>query len=195
MRAQMRKTVATIVILAALFLAWSAWPLLALYDIARAVQAGDAARIEQRVDFPSLRRSLSDQIIAAYLRVTGMKLERGVVGAFGGGIADAMVGKLVTPEALAALLREGWPKGVLAERPPDVAVPDFAEFGNIARLYAASDYGIGEFRIALPLDAAPERRFRLQLALKNWTWRLAALDLPPSLSERLARELVANKGG
>ncbi len=189
----MRKTLVTIVILAALFVAWSAWPLFALYDIARAVQAGDAARIEQRVDFPSLRRSLSDQIIAAYVRVTGMKVERGIVGAFGGSVADAMVGKLVTPEALAGLLREGWPKGVLAERPPDVAVPDFTELGNIARLYAASDYGIGEFRIALPLDAPPERRFRLQLALKNWTWRLAALDLPPALSERLARELAANK--
>ena len=191
----MRKTIATIVILAALFLGWSAWPFFALYDIARAVQASDTARIEQRVDFPSLRRSLSDQIVAAYLRVTGAKIERGVVGAFGGGIADAMVGKLVTPEALAGLLREGWPKGVLAGRPPDVAVPNFSELGNIARLYAASDYGIGEFRIALPLDAPPERRFRLQLALKNWTWRLAALDLPPALSERLARELSANKGG
>jgi hypothetical protein len=189
----MRKTVATLAILIALWLAWSAWPFFALYDIARAVQAGDAARIEQRVDFPALRRSLADQIIAAYLRVTGTRIERGLLGAVGGSVADAMVGKLVTPEALASLLRNGWPKGILVEPPDGIAVPDFDALGNIARLYAAADYGIGEFRIALPLDARPERRFRLQLALSNWSWRLAALDLPPALSERLARELIKDK--
>jgi hypothetical protein len=189
----MRKTIVVLVVLFLVWLAWSAWPFAALYDIARAAQAGDAARIEQRVDFPALRRSLSDQIVAAYARVTGARVERGLIGAVAGAAIDPFIAKLLTPEALAELLRNGWPKAVLAEAPPGLAAPDLNALGSIFRLYAASDYGIGEFRIALPLDAPAERRFRLQLALSNWTWKLAALDLPPELTERLARELAKDK--
>jgi hypothetical protein len=190
----MKKTIITILVLVAVWLAWSAWPFFALYDIARAAQAGDAARIEQRVDFPALQRSISDQIIAAYERVTGKRVQRGLLGAVAGAAVDPFIAKLATPEALAALLRDGWPKGVLAEPPPGFAAPNLTALGNIFRLYAASDYGIGEFRVALPLDAPAERRFRLQLALSRWTWRLDALDLPPDLTERIARELAKERG-
>jgi hypothetical protein len=189
----MKKTVITIFVLVAVWLAWSAWPFFALYDIARAAQAGDAARIERRVDLASLQRSLTDQIIAAYERVTGVR-QRGLVGAVAGAAVDPFIAKLLTPEALAALLRDGWPKGILAEPPPGFAAPDLTALGNILSLYAASDYGIGEFRIALPLDLPAERRFRLQLALSHWTWRLTALDLPPELTERLAREFAKERG-
>lgn len=190
----MRKTVAIIAPLLVLWLAWSAWPFFALYDIARAAQAGDAARIEERVDLVRLQRSFTEQVLAAYERVTGKRIQRGLLGAFAGAALDPFIAKLATPEALAQLLRDGWPKGILAEPPPDFAVPNLTAPGNIFRLYAASDYGIGEFRIALPLDAPAERRFRLELALANWTWRLAALDLPPELAERLARELAKERG-
>lgn len=190
----MKKTIITLLVLVALWLAWSAWPFFALYDIARAAQAGDAARIEQRVDLPKLQRSLTDQIIAAYERVTGKRVQRGLVGAMAGAAIDPFIAKLATPEALVALLRDGWPKGILAEPPPGLAAPNLAALGNIFRLYAASDYGVGEFRLALPLDVPAERRFRLQFALQNWSWRLAALDLPPELTERLARELARERG-
>jgi len=189
----MKKTVITLVVLLAVWLAWSAWPFLALYDIARAAQAGDAERIERRVDFPALQRSLTDQIIAAYERVTGKRVQSGLIGAVAGAAVDPFIAKLATPEALAALLRDGWPKGILAERPAGFT-PNLIALGNIFSLYAASDYGIGEFRIVLPLDTPAERRFRLQLALSNWTWRLTVLDLPPELTERLARELAKERG-
>src|SRR5258708_2453968 len=64
----MKKTIAAIVILFAVWFAWSAWPFLALYDLVRAAQAADVAAIERGVDFPELRRSLSSQIIQAYAR-------------------------------------------------------------------------------------------------------------------------------
>ncbi|MEA2928824.1 MAG: hypothetical protein QOG38_1252 [Hyphomicrobiales bacterium] len=190
----MKKTVITLLVLVAVWLAWSAWPFFALYDIARAAQAGDAARIERRVDIPALQRSLTDQIIAAYERVTGKRVKSGLIGAVAGAAVDPFIAKLATPGALAALLRDGWPKGVLAETPADFTPPKLTALGNVLSLYAASDYGLGEFRIALPLDTPAERRFRLQLALSNWTWRLTALDLPPELTERLARELARERG-
>src|SRR5207247_2039673 len=72
-----KKTIAAIVILFAVWFAWSAWPFLALYDLVRAAQAADVAAIERGVDFPELRRSLSSQIIQAYARVTGKKVDGG----------------------------------------------------------------------------------------------------------------------
>ena len=65
----MKKIIASIVVVFALWVAYSAWPFFALYDFVRAAQAADVAKIEQRVDFPELRRSLSSQIIRAYARL------------------------------------------------------------------------------------------------------------------------------
>jgi hypothetical protein len=190
----MKKTIITIVVLMAIWLAWSAWPFFALYDLARAAQTGDAAQIERRVDFPLLQRSFTDQILTAYQRVTGKRVQRGLLGAAAGAVVDPFIAKLATPEAFAALLRDGWPKGIAEPPPPGFAAPNLTALGNIFRLYAASDYGIGEFRITLPLDGPAEHRFRLQLALANWTWRLIALDLPPELADRLAREIANERG-
>jgi hypothetical protein len=192
MRAGMKKTVATLVILFALFAAWSAWPFFALYDIARVAQAGDAAALEQRVDFPSLRRSLSNQIGAAYARVSGVRVERGLLGAAAAAAADPFIAKLLTPEALVELLRNGWPTAAAGALPPglQVTAPNLNALGNVFRLYAAADYGIGEFRLPLPLDAPAEQRFRLELGLSNWNWKLSAIDLPADLADRLARELM-----
>ena len=189
----MKKTIASLVILVALFLAWSAWPFVALYDVARIAQAGDAAALEQRVDFPSLRRSLAGQIVAAYARVTGARVDRGLLGAAAGAVAEPFIAKLVTPQALIELLRNGWPKDVLAEAPSGIAAPNLNDLGNILRLYIASDYGIGAFRIALPLDAPPEKRFRIELALSDWHWKLSALGLPDELTDRIAREIAKTK--
>ena len=75
----MRKTFVALAVIAALFVAWSAWPFLGLYDLARAAQSGDIMRIEQRVDFPALGRSLSGQIVGTYARLAGLPVERGVL--------------------------------------------------------------------------------------------------------------------
>ena len=48
--------------LVALFLAWAVYlvsPYVALYGLARAVEARDMALLEERVDFPALRLSLA----------------------------------------------------------------------------------------------------------------------------------------
>ena len=85
MRARMKKTLATFVVLFALFVAWSAWPFFGLYGLASAVRSGDPAAVEQRIDFPALRRSLADQVAIAYARVTGKRIDRGLIGIAAGG--------------------------------------------------------------------------------------------------------------
>jgi hypothetical protein len=187
----MKKTIAAIVILFAVWCAWSAWPFLALYDLVRAAQAGDVAGIERRVDFPALRRSLSSQIIQAYARLTGKKVDGGglMVG-IASAFADPFVEKLLSPQALADLLQNGWPREMLAERPEGFEGLDLNTLGNALQLYFAADYGIGEFRVPVPVNRPVALQFRIRLTLADWTWRLSGLDLPNALQDRLARELI-----
>ena len=65
-----------------------------------------------RTDLPRLKRSLVDQIVAAYLNRIGQKravkpLERLAANTYGASIAEVMVGKLLTPERLTELLNSG----------------------------------------------------------------------------------------
>ena len=55
-------------------------PFLALQRIATAVETRDAVALTERVDFPALRRSLTKQIVATYLKLTGKKLPLGAIG-------------------------------------------------------------------------------------------------------------------
>jgi len=187
----MRKTIFAILILVLALLGWSAWPFVGLYDLARAAQSGDVARIEQRVDFAALGRSFSGQIVQSYARLAGVPVDRGsLIAGLASAVADPIVARLLTRAALAELLQNGWPKTVLGDPPTDFQRPNWNALGNAWQLYANSEYGIGEFRLRLPVDAPRERQFRIHLALRGWTWKLTGLDLPQELQERLARELM-----
>ena len=61
----------TVAAVAVFVIAWAASPVLAAQALIRAAKAGDADRIEQLVDFPSLRQSLKDELtaeLAAHMR-------------------------------------------------------------------------------------------------------------------------------
>jgi len=83
-----------------------------LNGLVQAAQSSDAAAVMSRTDLPRLKRSLVDQIVAAYLNRIGQKrtvkpLERLVASTYGASIADVMVGKLLTQERLTELLNSG----------------------------------------------------------------------------------------
>lgn len=191
----MRKTIAAIFILVLLWLGWCAWPLAGLYGLARAVQSGDIARIEQRVDFASLGRSLGGQIVQTYVRLAGMPVDRGsLIAGLASAVADPVVARLLTRVGLAEFLQNGWPKDVLGDPPAGFKGPNWNSLGNAWQVYANSEYGIGEFRLWLPADAPRERQFRIRLALRGWSWKLTGLELPRELQERLVRELMKQQG-
>src|SRR5688572_9753246 len=117
----MRKTLAAIGVLALLFLGWSVWPFVGLYDLARAVQAGDIARVEERVDFPALGRSLSSQLVQTYARIAGLPPDRGgLLAGIAAAVADPVIARLLTRVALSQVVQTGWPNQVLGDRPPDL---------------------------------------------------------------------------
>src|SRR5215218_4583185 len=101
----MRRAVVALLVLVLLFLGWSAWPFVGLYDLARAAQSRDIAKIEQRVDFAALGRSLSGQIVQTYSRLAGLPVERGsLVAGLASAIADPIIARLLTRVTLAQVL-------------------------------------------------------------------------------------------
>ena len=74
----------------------------------------------RHVYFDAVRRSLTDQIVAAYVRRSGIRIspfaQHMAAGALG--IADPVVKKLVSPEALSEMLAAGWPVAAVREPPP-----------------------------------------------------------------------------
>jgi hypothetical protein len=57
-----------------LLLIYLATPLIALHRTESAVRTKDAESLTARIDFPALRRSLTKQIVAEYLTLTGKRL-------------------------------------------------------------------------------------------------------------------------
>jgi hypothetical protein len=191
----MRKTIAAVAILVALCLAYIVWPFASLASVVRAARAGDLATIERRVDWPALRRSLAGQIVTTYARLNGIRLDRagltvGAVTSF----MDPFIEKLTLPENIGALMRSGWPSGMLSDAPTDIEGIDPDLIANAWQLYLNSDYGIGEVRTTVPFHQPRDKQFRVELALDGLTWKLSGLELPVALQERLTRELMKQQG-
>jgi len=191
----MRKIVAIILVLIVLFLAWSAWPFFGLFGLARAVQSGDIAKIEERVDYPALGRSLSGQVLATYARLSGLPLDRGLVGNLASAIADPLVTKIISRLALAQFLQNGWPTPVLGDRPISIPAPNWNALGDVWQLYANAQYGLRDFSLRLPVTEPRARQYRVTLTLEGLTWKLTGFELPDEVLERLARELLKQKAG
>jgi hypothetical protein len=158
------------------------------------VQARDVTTVKELVDFRALRGSLTTQIVRTYLRMTGKigrsgsMVEQLAVG-LGASVADPIVAKLISPDALVDLLRNGRPPGGSAENVPSVQGLSSDSLGNVWRAYLNSELGIARFFITVPVDKPPEESFRLGFCLTGWTWKLCSADLPEQLQVRLAQEI------
>jgi len=185
----MRKTILFIAILALAWIAYLAWPAYDLSRFVRAIERGDATTAAHYVNVTRVRNSLTEQIIEAYLQRTGARsgpLVQGAVGA----LADPIVYKLISPEALTELLRIGWPRAVLPEEPPNTTGLSRAGLGTVWQLFGAAEYGIGRYEVTVPVGAPPERAFMLQFRLAQWRWQLAAVRLPEPIRLLLADEII-----
>jgi hypothetical protein len=197
----MRWTLRIIVLVALLWIGYAAWPFWAVYDFATAVERRDGGAVADRVNFPAVRQSLSEQIMLAYLQLTGKdarlgQFGRGIAVAAAASMADPIVAKFVSAEALIDLLRDD---GGLALGLPDQATTSArlssGSLGNVWQLFIHSEQGLRTFALDVPIGAPAPRRFRLLFRLTAWTWKLSAVELPAELRLRLARELVKQIDG
>jgi hypothetical protein len=190
----MRKTIITIIVLALIALGHTAWPFYDLYRFIRAIESSDVAEVQQSVDFTAVRQSLAQQIVTAYFRRTGAKfnpLMQSMAAAAATSVADPIVAKLMTPEALIDFLKNGWPTAAFPDGgPPGIVGISADSFGTAWQTFSSTEYGFAKFDIVVPLGAPPERQFNLRFRLSQWRWRLKAVGLPASVQDQFADELI-----
>jgi Protein of unknown function (DUF2939) len=93
----MRKTIVALVIIGLVWIGYTAWPLYELTVLVRAIDTRDPSIVARYVNFDRVRVSLTEQVVAAYMRKSGIKLSGLFVQqAFAAGlsIVDPVVKKL-----------------------------------------------------------------------------------------------------
>jgi hypothetical protein len=163
-----------------------------MFMLLQAFETRDIQTLKQHVYFESIRRSLSDQIVEAYVRRSGAQVRpllRGVPGA-ALAVADPVVAKVISPEALSEFLTRGWRTAVLPNVPAEAVGISSKNVGNAWQMYVASEYVLGRFNISVPQSVARQQRFGFELKLLQWRWRLTAITLPENIREAFADELA-----
>jgi hypothetical protein len=189
----MKRFISAFLLLLVLLIGYWAWPLVGLRALAAALQASDVAAINEKVDYARVRHRFTEQIIGAYLRVTGRASKLGALGPLattvGASIVDPWVSQIVNPENLAQLLRGGTVSTELG--------PVSFKFGNLPATlnlawdaWLSSEYGLGHFSVWLPPGATEASQFRLRMQLLRWHWKITGIDLPEKLRDQIAGELA-----
>jgi len=171
------------------------WPFLGLRSLAADVQARDAVALSEDVDFIRLRRSVTEQIIAAYFRVTGKAkklspFENIIATGIGTSIADPLVAQLINPENLLALFSAQTVPTDMGNISFNIGKVPSLSLGSVVAAWLSAEYGIGQFSIGVPVSAQSADQFRIRMELLQWRWKVTGLDLPENLRDRVARELA-----
>jgi Protein of unknown function (DUF2939) len=189
----MRRTTLTIAVLALVWIGYIAWPIYDLFVLIRAVETRDIGTVTRQVYFDRVRISLTNQIIDAYTRRTGVQISpfaRSFASA-GLAIADPVVQKLISPEALSQLLTVGWPVTAVPDAPPPGTLGITTNtIGTLWQVFGNAQYGFGRFEVAGPAVLPAHQRFRLEFRLLQWRWRLVSVILPEHIQNLLADELA-----
>jgi hypothetical protein len=188
----MRRTIATVVTLVLVWIGYTAWPLYDLLVLVRAMETHDVGTVTRLVYFDAVRVSLTNQVMAAYVRRTRINISPFAQSVAAGalGIANPIVHKLISPEALSELFGMGWPVTVNSDPPPGTVGITERTIGTIWQIFKNSEYGFARFEVAAPSVLPPQQRFRLTFRLLQWRWRLVAVTLPENIQNLLGDELA-----
>jgi len=188
----MRKTIATVLILGLVWIGYTAWPIYDLLMLVRAIETRDVETVTRHVYFEAVRVSLTNQVVAAYVRRTRINLSPLAEGmaARALGIADPIVKKLISPEALSELLGVGWPVTVVPDPPPGTIGITRSTIGTVWQIFENSEYGLARFEVTAPSVLPQQQRFHLTFRLLQWRWRLVAVTLPENIQNLLGDELA-----
>jgi hypothetical protein len=190
----MRKWLWCGIVLVVLFVGYWGFALVGASQVAAVASNGNADLLMQKIDLPALRHSLAHQIVAAYLRQNPKRLTGlagNLAGALGGTVADAMLQDILTAQNLASLLEQGQlnrgPKATTIEMP---ALGDVFK-GSVLQILTSA-YFDGPLDFVLHLDHGDDD-YGVHLHLESFEWRVAGLDLPATLTDRLAQEVAARQ--
>ena len=187
----MRKTAVTILALGLVWIGYIVWPLYELSVLVHAIETRDVATVTRHVYFDAVRKSITSQTVTAYTRRTGAHISplAQSMAAAALGIADPVVNKLISPEALSELFAAGWPVAVAPDAPPGTVGISASTMGSIWHIFRDSEYGIGRFEVTMPASLPLRQRFHLTFQLLRWRWQLVGVIFPDNIQNLLADEL------
>jgi nitrogen fixation-related uncharacterized protein len=169
--------VAVVLVVAGLYLASPFW---AVQSLRNAARDQDRDKLEQLVDFPSVRESMKAQMKAKMLKSFQEDPEMqgnpfaGLAMAMAPMMIDGMIDSFVTPEAMTAIMEKGKP-GPFAEEP--AATPTTAtEDVEVEQAY--SDLNTFNVSIKDKADAASGSTALVFKRTGLFGWQLKRIDLP-----------------
>jgi hypothetical protein len=200
-----------------LLLAYFLWPVVGFYRLASAIESKDSAALANLVDFPALRKSLTKQLVHAYLEMTGKRrekkqqpklslIERTVAIGMGTSIAEPIVAELVNEKTLLDLLTKGrlglksggGGGGGLGDAGPDLS--QLAPFGkgtapSAWQIWSSTEYRCNDVYAYLPLGKPRDEQFRVKFTLSGLEWKLSGIELPEPMIMQFVRQLIAQQKG
>ena len=157
----------------------TASPYLALSGLKDAINSGDTAELEDRVDFEALRESLKAELNATVMAEAASGLQDNPFGSLAIGLAtklvDGIVDSTVTPSGLARLATGATPAppDTPSERPTEKS-ENTRELFPDARVERDT---FSRFSVWVPSDQGESRFVFRRTGL---TWRLTGIELPDS---------------
>ena len=176
-------------VLLAVGVAYAASPFYAFHQLKAAAEAGDKDQLNALVDFPGVRDDLKRQVDSQAVKLAREASGIGypiaaIIGHLGAAFGDHVVDKLVTPEAISAMVRSGMVphkhkrqddhQDDTASAPPPAPADDDSKV--VTRFaYLTPD----RFRVAVsPADQA-DRAINLIMDRQGlFSWRLEQIELP-----------------
>ena len=169
-------------VLLAVAVAYIAYPYVALYRLGDAIRGGEAGDVEGKVDWPSLRQGLKDDLNAHFAAKAGADSDDAVA-ALGTMIAGKMIGSVidstVTPAGLSVIMQTGRAgPAVVHDIAP--AVPEMRKDRPLPRMVSSGFHGLGAFEaeIAPREGEGNGKMLKVRLELEGGYWMLTHVYLP-----------------
>jgi hypothetical protein len=185
--------IAALIVATAIYLGLAAS---SLATLASAARAGDVAKILEKTDVKALRRSLTNQIVNAYLDQIGATckvgaMEKMLINTYGATIADAMAAKMLTADNLTQMLKSG-------KIEASQGLPSFSGLPALADLHTGNWLSLlGRVNFIQPVllgirvseKSDPESYAAVNLHFEGTEWRLSGIELPKPIVRTLAGSL------
>jgi Protein of unknown function (DUF2939) len=184
-----------------LFVLCTGWfvisPLLGLSRLADAVATGNPAKLQEKIDLTRVGQSMAPQVVWTYLQKTGRgkvlgRMASSLIAAGSISLADPIVSELLSPASVLTLLNTGR-LGNLHIGSTMAPLPN-GDIGSLWSAFQDGEYGIGNFHVTLPTSASSSDQYGIHLQLHDWDWKLVGIDLPQTLKDQLADELIRRIG-
>ena len=186
-------TLAALIIAVAIYLGLAA---ATLSTLAAAARAGDIAKVLEKTDVKAVSRSLTNQIVNAYLDRIGAtrkvgSMEKMLINTYGATIADAMAAKMLTADNLTQLLKSG-------KIDASQGLPSFAGLPALGDLNTGNWLALlGRVNFIQPVllgirvsdKSDPESYAAINLHFEGTGWKLSGIELPKPIVRTLAASL------